>query len=516
MPSHPYYIFPLVFASLAHGLLPRDACTALESGLRLENTTIISASHVSGPINVTSMGICEPNSQVLVSSAICRVEFVINTTSTSAVYAEAWLPDTWYGRYSTVGNSGLDVSIDHGNLDYGASLHFATIGSNNGHDGTVLDGRPFLNKPEVINDFAFRAIHVQTVIGKQIVEAYYGSPHQKSYFLGCSTGGRQGTQAALKYPEDFDGIVAGAVPADWNHLVGLGTMLARYVGAPYASASPSFISSALWDVVATEVLKQCDELDGVKDEIITEPDACNFRPEALLCNGDNTTACLSNVQVETLRKIYQPLYGIEGQLLFPRPDPGFEASPDSQSILNGTIYPIAGDWFRYTIFNDSSYDFSNFSLKDIALADSINPGGISTFDGDFSKFRDRGGKFLTYHGRRDWLIPSGNSKRLYNLISRTLGMPSLDSFYRLFLIPGMDHCHNGPGAGIFGQMTIASNVVNASTHNVLLAMVDWVEGGVPPDNVVGLSLDGQQRTHCRYPQTSVWSGEMWICQDAGA
>ncbi|KAG6877612.1 hypothetical protein C0993_005616 [Termitomyces sp. T159_Od127] len=420
--------------------------------------------------------------------------FVINTTSTSAVYAEAWLPDTWYGRYLTVGNGGLGGCIDYSNLDYGASLHFATIGSNNGHDGTSIEGQAFLNKPEVINDFAFRAIHVGTVIGKQIVAAYYGSPHDKSYFLGCSTGGRQGTKAALKYPEDFDGIVAGAPATDWNHLLGLGAMLGRYLGAPHASTSPTFIPPTLWKVIRTEILEQCDELDGVKDGIITEPDICDFRPEALVCSGDDTSACLSSVQVETLSKIHRPLFGTEGQLLYPRPDPGCEADVSSMLVLLGTINPLSRNWFRYTIFNDSSYDFSNFSLEDIVLADNINPGGISTFDGDLSRFRDRSVLCCLRHGR-------------------TLGMPSLDFFYRLFLIPGMNHCINGPGAGNFGQMYAETNKVNASTHNVLLAMVDWVEGDMPPDSVIGVSDDGKQRIHCRYPQRSVWNGKSWMCQD---
>ncbi|KAG5733877.1 putative feruloyl esterase B, partial [Termitomyces sp. T112] len=344
----PYYLFPLLFVPLAHGL-PRDTCTALASGLQLENTTIISASHIPSAGTITTMGVCQ--SQAAVSSPICRVQFVVNTTSTSAVFAEAWLPDTWYGRYLTVGNGGLGGCIDYSNLDYGASLHFATIGSNNGHDG--LDGHTFLNNPEVINDFAFRAIHVSTLIGKQIVQAYYGSPHQKSYYLGCSTGGRQGTQSALKFPEDFDGIVAGAPATDWNHLVGLGAMLARYIGAPNASTSPSFISADLWELVAAEILAQCDELDGVRDGIITEPDACDFRPEALLCSGNGTAGCLSIAQVEALRKIYQPLYGVEGQLLYPRPDPGCEADGNTASVLNGTVVSFSNDWFKYAIYNDT-------------------------------------------------------------------------------------------------------------------------------------------------------------------
>ncbi|KAG6828121.1 hypothetical protein H0H87_002828 [Tephrocybe sp. NHM501043] len=493
--------------------LPQDtrtqACRFLQSQLLLENTTILSSTRVLALTNVTAIGTCQQ--EAFVSTAICRVEFVVNTTSTSAVHAEAWLPDVWYGRFLAVGNGGLGGCVDYRNLDYGASLNFATVASNNGHDG--IDGQVFFHKAEVINDFAYRAIHIQTVVGKQIVDAYYGSPHHRSYYLGCSTGGRQGTQAALKYPDDFDGIVAGAPATDWNHLLGWAAMLARHVGTPHASTSPSFIPPSLWDVVAAEILKQCDALDGVEDGILTEPDACEFRPEVLVCSAQEPTEdCLSIPQVEALRKIYQPLYDTEGELIYPRYDPGTEADGNAQAAMSGSIVSYTNDWYRYTIFNNSSYDFSNFSVKDVILADQINPGGISTFDGDFSEFKSMGGKFLTYHGRRDELIPSGNSKRVYDLISKTLGMPSLDSFYRLFLIPGMNHCVDGPGASNFGQLGIPSNVVNASSHNVLLAMVDWVEGGIPPDTVVGTARDSTQRPHCRYPQRSLWNGKSFICQ----
>ncbi|GLB45545.1 putative tannase and feruloyl esterase [Lyophyllum shimeji] len=402
--------------------------------------------------------------------------FVVNTTSTSSVFAEAWLPDTWYGRFLAVGNGGLGGCVDYQNIDYGTSLHFATVGSNNGHDGGSWSGTAFLNHPEVINDFAYRAIHVQTVIGKQIVQAYYGEPHHKSYWL-----------------EDFDGIVAGAPATFWNDLLGWEGMMARHVGAPNPNASASFIPPALWDVVAGEVLRQCDELDGVKDGIITEPDACEFRPEAIQCTGQNMTNCLSKPQVEALRKIYSPLYGLGGELLYPRYDPGTEGNGNWQIVANGSVNPLVDGWYRFAVLNDSNYNFSDFGLKEIALADRINPGGISTSSGDLSAFEKRGGKFITYHGRRDEYIPSGNSKRMYNLISETLSMPSLDSFYRLFLIPGMNHCSGGPGAAAFGQRYKETNAVNASSHNVLLAMVDWVEGGNAPDTIIGTATDGTQR-----------------------
>ncbi|KAF8072297.1 tannase and feruloyl esterase [Lyophyllum atratum] len=504
-------IRPTLLIFLASGVSaqgPRSAACANLTDLRLPDTTILSASHVSP---LTSLNVSTPRScqtQALVTNSFCRVRLIINTTSTSSLNAEAWLPDTWFGRFLGLGNGGLGGCIDYLDLDYGTTLHFATVGSDNGHDGE--GGDVYLDHPEVINDFAFRGLHVETVIGKQIVQAYYGKPHAKSYYLGCSAGGRMGTQAALKYPEDFDGIVAGAPATNWNSLLGLFVTMAGIVGAPDA---PSFIPPALWDVVANEILKQCDGLDGFSDEIITEPDSCDFKPEAIQCTAQTTTNCLSEPQLAVLRKVYQPLNGPDGELIFPRYDPGAEVDGGWQILLNGSVNAIAGDWYKYAIFNNSDYDFGNFNLDDIALANRLDPGGISTFNSDLSAFHTRGGKFITYHGRQDQYIPSGNSKRVYNLISQTMGLPNLDAFYRLFLIPGMGHCVGGRGASLFGQVSSLSNVVNASSHNVLLAVVDWVEKGVAPDTITGTGLNLLPRTHCRYPQKSVIKGLLgYVCE----
>ncbi|KAJ7871717.1 tannase and feruloyl esterase [Mycena olivaceomarginata] len=441
------------------------ACLALKSSLNVENTTIIDVSYVRAGSKVATLGTCAKRADV--SVPLCRVQFFTNTTTTSVVHGEAWLPDEWYGRFLGLGNGGLGGCIDYGGLDYGSSLHFATVGSNNGHDG--MGGAAFLGHPEVLNDFAFRAIHVEAVVGKQIVEAYYGRPHSKSYYMGCSTGGRQGTQAALKFPADFDGIVAGAPATDFNRLVHWTNMLTQYIGAPASHSSP-----------------RCDGIDGVLDGIITEPDACDFRPEALICHPDAALdTCLTHPQVEALRKIYSPLYGPGNQLLYPRFDPGAIYIPGD--LFSGDIPERSKDWLHYAVLNDTEFDFREYGHEHAVLMDEINPGGGGGI---------RGRPF----------IASGNSKRMYDLISRTLRMPSLDPFYRLFLVPGMVHCAFTPGASRFGQYQRGSNAVNASSHNILLALVDWVEGGeaAAPDTIVGTAEDGATRVHCRYPQRSVW------------
>jgi hypothetical protein len=174
-------------------------------------------------------------------------------------------------------------------------------------------------------------------------------------------------------------------------------------------------------VVSAEILRQCDLLDGVADGIITEPDICNFRPETLLCTKSKKTDCLTAIQVQALRNIYSPV--VDGsKLIYPRYSPGAEADPIAGVLFSGTFISLAAvcllllfpalpsphptrlwiqDWERYVILNVTDHDFTNFGLADIALFEKINAGGISTFSGELSAFRNRGGKFLTYHGHRD-------------------------------------------------------------------------------------------------------------------
>ncbi|KAF8580535.1 tannase and feruloyl esterase [Ramaria rubella] len=489
---------------------PSHNCAALKGRLHLQNTTIIDVTHIAAGSNITTPGSCQSNA--ISTVAACRVQAVVNTTATSAVHFEVWLPDQWFGRFLGLGNGALGGCIDYTNLDYGSTLHFASIGSDNGHDGN--SGSVFLNQPEVINDFAFRAVHVEAVLGKQIVEAYYGRPHSKSYYLGCSTGGRQGMQAALLFPDDFDGLVAGSPATDFNHLLGWQTMLGRFVGAP-SNTTDSFIPATLWPIISQEILSQCDGLDGVEDGIITDPDQCVFRPETLLCTAQtkNTSSCITALQVAALRNIYQPLFGTKGQLLYPRYDSEGESEGNFVNMFSGDIFPIADDWYKFAIFNHSDFSFDNFSIADIELADTINPGGIATFDGNLAPFRNSGGKIITFSGRQDQLVSSDNSLRLYNLISSTLALPNLDDFYRLFLIPGMGHCLGGPGAWAIGQNGSVTNLVNSSSHNVLLALVDWVETDNAPNELIGSAPGtGVQRVHCRYPQKSIFNGKSFECQ----
>ncbi|KAF7297491.1 Carboxylic ester hydrolase [Mycena indigotica] len=488
-------------------------CEAVQSSIHLENTTIFQVDYIPAPATVSIPGSCGTTAQVPTGSApLCRVQFFVNTTATSSVHMEAWLPDTWFGRFMGTGNGGIGGCIDYTALGYGTSLHFATLGHDNGHDGN--NGIVFLNHPEVINDFAFRAVHTEAVIGKQLVQAYYGSKIGKSYYLGCSTGGRQGTQEALKFPGDFDGILGGAPATDWNHLQGWSGFLSHFVGSPNFMGNPKFLQPADWATVSAFILAECDGLDGVMDGIITEPDDCHFDANKLLCKAGQTSGCLTATQVQAVKNVFTPMFGTHGELLYPRYTPGAEADPARAALMGGPFFTFAHDWEMFTTLNVTSHDFTNFSLVDVDLMERVNAGGIKTFSGDLFKFKELGGKFITYHGRRDPLIASTNSKRVYDLIRATMLMPTLDPFYRLFLIPGMGHCGGGLGAPAFGQGTSpTSNAVNASSHNALLALVDWVEKGKAPDTIIGTAIDGSgaERVHCRYPQRSVLVAGKFTC-----
>ena len=172
-----------------------------------------------------------------------------------------WLPRHWSGRVLSLGNGGLSGCIDYADLDYGISLGFATVSANSGHNGT--SGRPFLNAPEVIKDFSWRSVHTGIVVAKSVVERAYGKAASKSYYLGCSTGGRQGLKSSQMWPGDFDGIVAGAPVIDFNGLIGATGWLTIITGLD--KTLKGFVTEALWRLVHEETLRQCDGIDGAMD-----------------------------------------------------------------------------------------------------------------------------------------------------------------------------------------------------------------------------------------------------------
>lgn len=378
---------------------------------------------------------------------------------------------------------------------------------------------------DVVADFVWRSLHTGVVLGKEITKEFYGRPHEKSYYLGCSTGGRQGFKAVQDFPEDFDGVVAGSPAVAFDNLTSESGYFYTITGPPNSS---TFVTSALWKVVHQDILTQCDDLDGYVDGIIEDPLHCNYEPsDSIICNSGkvNSSACLTDAQVLTVKRVFSPVVQTDGSIIYPRFQPGGEVQTP-QLLLGGTIFPYAQDWYRYVIYNDPSWDPTTLSKKDMAYASDLDPQRSQTWKGDLSAFKNRGAKVLHYHGQADPLISSENSPRYYEHVSSTMNLEpqELDDFYRFFRIAGMGHCQLGPGAWEIGQGAPAPS--KDPDANVLMAIVRWVEEGVAPETVMGTKYVNDtaalgvalERKHCRYPYRNVYGGkgdptrpESWEC-----
>lgn len=337
---------------------------------------------------------------------------------------------------------------------------------------------------------------------------YYNRPHRKSYYIGCSLGGRQGFQSAVKFPEDFDGIVAGAPGLDFNNLV---SWRASFFPLTGSVESPDFITARAWKTfIHREVLRQCDGIDGVMDGIIEDPSLCHFNASTLLCKPGEETGCLSQVQVDIVRKIFSPLMGEDGELIYPAMQPGSEELATTK-LYAGKPFSYSNEWFKYVIYNPS-WNASTFTVHDAAVAEARNPGDVKTWPtfGDLAKYRARNGKIIVYHGGQDNQITSFNTERYYNYLLQSEGAGSaghLDRFLRFFRISGMFHCSGGPGAWVLGQGGGAASegIEFKGENNVLAALVRWVEKGVAPDTLEGVKFVDDKvtsgvslrRRHCR-------------------
>ncbi|KAJ4017795.1 tannase [Fusarium irregulare] len=499
-------------------------CASFRTSLKLPNTKVWFTEHVAAGGNITfpdNHPTCTPKSQVT-DVEICRVAMHVTTGPTSNLTLEAWLPSNWTGRFLSTGNGGMAGCIQYSDVAYGVGNGFATVGANNGHNGTSATA--MYRNSGVVEDYVYRSVHTGTVLGKDITKKFYGKKHTKSYYLGCSTGGRQGWKEAQSFPEDFDGIVAGAPAMRFN---GLQSRSGSFWGITGPPGAPTHLSPEEWQMVHKSVHVQCDEpLDGVKDGILEDPNLCNYRPEVLICSKGQTKNCLTGPKIETVRKVFSPLYGNNGTYIYPRIPPGADAG--FGFAIGETPFPYSTEWFQYVIWNDTKWSPDQIGPNDYQKASEVNPFNVETWEGDLSKFRKRGSKILHWHGLQDGLISSDNSMEYYDHVSRTMGLNStqLDEFYRYFRISGCGHCSGGDGANRIGN-NMANLGGKTAENNVLKAIVKWVEEGVAPDTITGQRFangapDGKleyERRHCRYPYRNVWDRkgdpkdpDSWKCQ----
>jgi hypothetical protein len=490
-------------------------CDSLAS-LKLENTSITAAQSVAAgaftPPGPAPTGAALATYKAL--PAFCRVQGVIQPSSDSHIEFEVWLPASgWNGKYFGVGNGGFAGSIYYTGgasntpgLAQALTAGYATSSTDTGHKGGATEGKWALGHPEKIVDFGYRAIHETAEQSKAIIAAFYGEAPKHSYFDGCSNGGREALMEAQRFPADYNGIIAGA-PAAFIHFLVTFTMDVQATEADPAS----YIPSAKLPAIESGVLAACDALDGLKDGVIDDPRKCHFDAATLLCRGTESDSCLTQPQVAALRKIYAGARTSKGEQIYPGFQPGGETGLRGAwtTWITGTgpgtseQYAFATQAGAYTVFQNPDWDYHTFNPdRDVKIVDDTVGQRTSAADPNLKAFKNRGGKLIVFHGWSDAALPPTATIDYYQSVISKMGRKDADSFTRLYMAPGMQHCGGGPGPNNFGGPMIA-------------ALERWVEQRSAPDKIIatkyktdGNPASGVARTRplCPYPQVARYSG----------
>ncbi len=323
---HPRTAFCVLLFAVVLGICqaPAEAasCESLSS-VKLPGMTITSAKTVQAgafisPDPKVSKEAAERYSKL---PAFCRVLATLTPTADSNIKVEVWMPLAgWNHKFQGEGNGGFAGSIPYGGMAGALSAGYATAGTDTGHEGDATDAAWALKRPEKIADFGYRGIHEMTEKGKEIAKAYYSQAPGRSYFVGCSDGGREALMEAQRFPNDYDGILAGAPANYWTHLLSSGVDVSKtLLGTP-----GGYIPAAKIPAISAAVLAACDAQDGVKDGIVSQPSLCRFDPATLACKGAETDRCLTGAQVVSLRKLYEGGRTSTGAQIFPGYAPGGE------------------------------------------------------------------------------------------------------------------------------------------------------------------------------------------------
>jgi feruloyl esterase len=501
----------------AAGGTPGVSCESLAS-LKLPDTTITVSQSV-------SEGTFTPPGADPVQNLppLCRVAGAIKPTRDSDIHFEVWLPSAdWNGEFRAVGNGGFGGVINFGDMAAAARHGYATASTDTGHsDNDDSDASWALGHPDKVADWGYRSIHELTASAKVIIRTFYGRAPRLSFFEGCSTGGRQGLMEAQRFPEDYDGILAGAPDFPW-------TLLAAVfynTQVPGLTNPASYIPASKIPAISAAVLAACDAQDGLADGILDDPRQCHFNPSVLLCKRGESDNCLSSAQIAQLKRIYAGVRTSQGKQILPGYLPGGELGDEGwKGWITGTdpgksyLSVIGESYLKNMAFGNSNWDYRSVSTeRAIQVAEAENGRVVNATNVDLRPFKSRGGKLILYHGWNDPAIPGPLTVSYYNGVAARLGFRDTESFIRLYMAPGMQHCYGGPGPNFFGQfdlsvLGLAAQQLHINTdpeHNISSALEEWVEKGIAPGSIIATKyfndLDPAQgikmtRPLCPYPQ----------------
>jgi feruloyl esterase len=452
------------------------ACTALAGSKAFGQTEIASSAAVAATATLPSY---------------CEVKGTIRPEKGSEIGVVYRLPEKWNGKLLALGGGGWMGNVTLQTAAEGLSKGYATLQTDAGHStGSGFDASPWAvlpdgsaNKPP-LEDFSHRAIHLMTVRGKEVIAARYGRKAERAYYQGCSTGGRMGMMEMQRYPEDFDGVIAGA-PVYTLQTQTSAQLRSNAFNAPGARLLPQHLG-----LINRAVLNACDAKDGAADGVLRDPRACDFDPAVLQCRaGASPESCLSPAQVSAVRTIYRGQTVANGEVAAYPLEKGGETGwvrfvPSTEGGDPGTnsggMYALRGP-----LFGNPLFDMNSFVPESVSTVRSSWLAGVyEAKNPDISQFVKRGGKLLLYHGFSD-PGPSarGTVEYFEATLKRTTGARDAT---RLFLAPGMGHCAGGTGP---------------DRIDWLGALEKWVEKGTAPEELPA-SKAGSPLTWnvCAYPK----------------
>ena len=519
-------VYVVAALTLSFGLFPAtlaavDCTQSAIQAISPADTTIVSATPQSDPV------------------VYCDVLGYVTTLhpGPNQVNFELRLPAQGNGRFLFIGNGGFgggfgfpEVYPDFENVPALTQAGFAIAFTDTGHQGNFLDGSWAFNDEAKQDDFLFRGVHVTAVAAKTITNTFYGR-RTRSYFAGCSDGGREGLVEAQRYPGDFDGIVAGNP--------GIGPILPgfNWNQEHLAASADSYIPPDKLALVDASVMTTCDGADGVADGLIQDPRKCTFDPASLLCSVENNSNCLTEAQVAGVKSVYAGATMRDGRTIYPglmKSDPAVEDSwatwitgflpPDQAGTPEPWSDPTLAPWqfifqdqaLKFFVFADPGYNSLSFDMNngDLAKAHHVmNRGGAEGLNPDLSSFQNRGGKLLIYHG---WSDPAFSPQETIDYYSSVIqqqgGLNPAEHFVRLFMVPDMQHCiGSGHGPNVFDPLS---------------SLVDWVERDVEPRKIIAAHFQNNDSSSgvitrtmplCPYPETAHFNGgdvnqaSSWTC-----
>jgi feruloyl esterase len=462
----------------------------------------------------------ESGQNVPVTTAFCRVAGVITPSADSRILFEVWMPATgWNGKFQGVGNGGFAGRVNYAQLVAALAGGYATASTDTGHQNSGgIDATWALGHPEKVIDFGYRAIHETAVKAKALIKAYYGEAPKRSYFSSCSNGGRQALMEAQRFPEDYDGIIAGAPANQWTRLLSFGAEIVRAASQPGA-----YLPASKLPAIQAAAIAACDASDGVKDGVVEDPSRCRVDPATLLCRGAESEACLTAPQAATLTLLYGGARTAGGRPFSPGYSPSGEADAagwtpwiTGETLETSNLFGFSTQFFKNMVYADQAWDPRTFNLdRDYKAAHEKTARSLDATDPDLSRFRARGGRLILYHGWSDAAIPALHVVEYYQQVKAALGADRTDAFVRLFMVPGMQHCTGGAGPNAFGQYHPGVN--DDPLHDIDAALERWVEQGVAPEKLIATKYkEGvppasagsviRTRPLCPYPQVARWTG----------